>query len=186
MPRITDNKYKEIAKKLKLNKLISYDLRKSLNPQQKAAITRQWNQYGDFIEGDYVKRSVSKKRAIKMKQTGFKTHNKNVWLPTEGFDKHKIRIKGDKVIYSSADKYRIIPIQLKSEFLAKLKKLSKKKLKRGEFVTVKIGVNAPFWKLFTSYGELLNYVTGWEPKEDKNIKDELIGQMSTVVYFDGK
>jgi len=177
--------YKSRAKKLKDKGFLNIDLRKRLSKSDKSLITRRYNNYGKFFTNKFIIRRVGNKRIKEMKESGFKTFGNKVILPTDGFNPKQIKIKKNKVVYSGADKSREIMIGPKINFLERLERLTKRKLMRGEFVTVRIGENAPFWRTFKDYAELLNYVTGWTPKSLIDSSEELISQMSVVKYFKG-
>jgi len=185
MPKLTEKQFKNKAKKLKKAGIINFDLRKKLNNGQKAAISRQFTAFSKVLDKDYTRRSVSKAKAKKFKKAGYHVHNNRVWLPTDGFDSKNIKIKTNSVDYGGpkAHKRRIVQLTTGEDFLPKLKALSNKKLKKNEFVTVQIGDDNPFWTLFTSYEDLLNYIAAWNPDDHDDMRDELIAKMSITSFF---
>lgn len=192
----TIKKYKERAKLLKKNKLIKYDLRRNLTGQQKAAITKLWegkkdkdeqghhNGYGHLIKNkDVTRRVVSNKRAKQLKELGYAVHGRNVFIDKEGYE--NVHIKGDTIVKSNDEK-EVRDYLISSEhILTQLKKLTKRKLKRNESVTVRIGDYAPFSKTMQSFESLLNYVSNWQPRKDYAARDDLINQMSIVKFKKG-
>lgn len=166
-------------------------MRLTLTPQTKALITRRHKHFNKYLNKGFVIRHVSNKRIKQLKENGFETFKNKAIIPTEGYDPHRIRIKGNKVKYISADKALEVILTTKQTFLSKLKSLSESKLPRGQFVTVRIGTHSPFRQAFPSFDKLMRYLTDWEPKdktglEKDDLKSELIDQMAIVKYFSGE
>ena len=67
------------------------------------------------------------------------------------------------------------------DFHAKLKHLSKTKLKKNQFITVKIGDHATFNNRFQNYADLFHYVNNvFSPKDRGESKENLMRYMSIV------
>ena len=183
-------KYIKKAKLLKQHRLIDYDLRKTLTPARKAAITRLWkgkkkdddshyDGWGQYIDNkNVIFRTVSNKRLKELKALGYKTHGNRVYIDSEGYD--EIHIKGKHVIKKKKGKKQTDLLVPRGEILNTLERLTKKKLPKGQFVTVRIGDYSPFKTVLKSYESLLNYVSNWKPRKEFDARDDLIGQMSIV------
>ena len=63
-------------------------------------------------------------------------------------------------------------------------KLFARKLKRNEYVTAQIGDHAHFNRTFTSKNDLLNYLQGWQPKDPRTNKSDLITKFALVKVRD--
>lgn len=185
--------YKNRARLLKKNKLIDYDLRRKLTPQQKAAITKQWggkttadeqshhNGFGHLIQNEQVtRRVVSQKRANQLKELGYPVHGRSVFIDKEGYD--SVHIKGNTIIKRNEEKEEKDYLISHENILKHLKRLVKRKLKPNETVTVRIGDYSPFRTVLHSYESLLNYVSNWQPRKDFAARDDLIAQMSIVRF----
>lgn len=64
------------------------------------------------------------------------------------------------------------------DFFKNAEKVFKKKLKKGEYVTVRIGDHRAFNRTFTDINTLLNYMRNWTPTDDN--KNDLISHISIV------
>jgi len=146
----------------------NYDLRRELSPQQKAAITRQADRYGSIINypDNFAIVQVKNKTAEsitaaakKVKQKGGKT---KLIVPIEKGQKVSIK-RGHLAIKDKQFSEEIYPGGWK--FFENAQKVFKKKLKSGEYVTIRVGGNRPFSRIFKSMGELLNYAQGWMPND---------------------
>lgn len=185
--RNTQNTIKQRARALKRAGVIDYDLRRTLTPGQKAAITRAWRGTGRGVQSlpwgrivsrdDIVRRTVSPKKAKLLRQLGYAVAGRRVFIDTEGHP--EVHIRGNKIIKSGRGKKEIVDFIVdKENLLATLKRLSGTKLPPNEFLTVKIGNNAAFRRRFVSYSQLLRYLSHWKPKKDFNMRDDLINQRS--------
>jgi ribosomal protein S8 len=90
--------YKKQGKVLKSLGLIDYDLRKQFTPAQKRVITRfsnvdnQNNKYRNLIRrpDNFVKRKPVSNIYKILKAEGYITHNKDIYLPKNGYDTVRI------------------------------------------------------------------------------------------------
>lgn len=176
--------YNKKAQELKKQKLIDYDLRKPLNPQQKAAITRKWRKHSHYFDDKkYVRRSVSPKRAREFKKLGYEVIENRVFIPTEGYDPKRIKIKHNYVKYTGSDKALKVFIIPKADIVKELEKRAAKQLPPGVFITVRIGSNSAFRKAFDTGIDLLKYVNNWQPRDSRTDRENLIDEMSLVEYY---
>lgn len=188
---------KKRAKLLKKANLLNpekYDLRKPLTSRQIGQINKLWNgpKHKDGGRGqgwkntlnnpDIVKRHLSKKKANLLKEQGYQVVNQTVYIPKNGAK--EIHVKGMEIVkkYSDAiEKDFIFPT---GDILKNLQELSSRPLKTNQYVTVKIGNNAPFNQTFDSFLTLLNYLGKWKPRDKFSDREELIGHMSLVEIFE--
>lgn len=150
---------KSINQKRKLLKkfgFINQDLRKNPTPQQKAAITRQWQKYGAFLSEGFAHRKIKKADKKKFQEAGFFTKGNNVFINKEGYDRvyigrdHVTKIKGDK-----KSKTLLIP---PSGIIDELERRLHEPHKKGVFYTVKIGDNGMFGSRVINLEELEHYI----------------------------
>lgn len=74
-----------------------------------------------------------------------------------------------------------VTLSTSSEFHAKLKKLSQTKLKKNQFISVRIGDNATFSSRFKNYADLYHYVQNvFQPKDKGQTKAGILRYMSVV------
>lgn len=129
---------------------------------------------------------VAKSTAKAMKDSGIKvTKTNRALIPLKGFDSATVR--GEKITFTGTNKKTGAKITEKvtlaqsGEFHAKLKHLSKTKLKKNQFITVKIGDNATFNNRFQNYADLFHYVQNvFTPKDRGQSKEKLLRYMSIV------
>lgn len=186
------------AKKLKQLGLIDFAIPRKgkehhLTPAQKGQITKFANKHKSILNNPqgYAVRHVSKATAktldlaaLKVKKgkrvTAFIPHEKN----------ETVQILKNGVVKKSKGDYvkRIYPAGW--NMLETADKIFKRKLRRGEYVMVQIGKNAPFMQTFTSKIQLLNYLQAWQPKDKNKTKEQLISHFALVTvrdpqYMDG-
>ncbi len=129
---------------------------------------------------------VSKSTAKAMKASGIKVSKTNkAIVPLKGFD--KATIKGEKIIFEGRNKKtgkgikETVTLAQAHDFHAKLKHRSKTKLKKNQYLTVKIGDNASFNNRFQNYADLFHYVQNvFTPKDRGQSKEKLLRYMSIV------
>lgn len=167
--------------------LIDIDLRKTLTPAQKGAITKRHNQHKSILNHlqQFTTRTVSNKTAKNITTAALKVKTKSgktkVFIPTpEGQSAH---IKKGRVIIESKN-YREEIYPGGREFFENAKKLFKKKLGKNEYITVRIGSNNAFNRTFKDINSLLFYMRDWNPKDEGEEKDDLIGHISIVKVKD--
>lgn len=180
--------YKKQARQLKKAGIIKYDLRRKLNPQQKAAITRQFKKYGEVIDKTekFAARHLSPKNATILKNKGYKTYGRKVWIPFDDFD--SVQVRRGKIVRLREDKFASLidvePIIKRSELLSELKRALDTKIPKGTRVTVRIGGHQKFSRMFANYADLLFYVTNvFDPKDADSNKADLINEMSLVTII---
>ena len=135
---------------------------------------------------DFKVAMVSKSTAKAMKASGIKVSKTNkAIVPLKGFD--KATIKGEKIIFEGRNKKtgkgikETVTLAQAHDFHAKLKHLSKTKLKKNQYLTVKIGDNASFNNRFQNYADLFHYVQNvFTPKDRGQSKEKLLRYMSIV------
>lgn len=188
--------YKSKAKALKaIGALPSYDLRKSLNESQKRHIRRVWRELHEIATAPqkFFIRDVSRHTARTAKDNGIASKSiagkkkAKIYIPRDHYE--TVKIKKDKIVLqvqeTKVNKQRHILLTPTKKLLDRLKYLSEhKKLKPYEYLQVRVGNNAPFYQMFDSYENLLNYLSVWNPKDFKADKDNLIMQISIAIYTD--
>lgn len=125
-------KISENIKKRKILKkygLIKQDLRKKPTPQQKAAITRQWNKYSDLLSGDYAVKKLQKEQLKKYKTNGYKEINGHIFVDKRKFS--RVYFGKDKITFSKKGKKETELLVDNSKFIktmeANIKKYENKK-----------------------------------------------------------
>lgn len=188
--------YKAKAKALKaIGALPSYDLRKPLNESQKRHIRRVWRELHEIATAPekFFIREVSRTTGKTAKDNGIASKaltgkkKAKIYIPRDHYQ--TVKIKKDKIILQAQEKkvnkQRHILLTPTKKLLDRLKYLSEhKKLKPYEYLQVRVGNNSPFHQMFDSYENLLNYLSGWNPKDFKADKDNLIMQISIAIYTD--
>jgi hypothetical protein len=193
------------ARRLKALGLIDYDLRRALSPGQKSNITRLARKYSGIVDhpAEFVKRTVSKKTADLLKDSGYqtfknkKTKSYRTVIPSK--DTVSVRIKNDRLIREFPTHRETSLLFLRHDFLSRLEQEHERHVNlygeeyyqtgEGKFFTVKIG-DAGAWHHFRSPYVLLNYIEQWQPKDVLNpnskhfrrtdLKNELITQMALI------
>ena len=184
---------KRQAKLLKKAGLIEYDLRRTLTPAQRGRITKLWKGPKDketgrrtqgwkpiLDSGEYVFRTVNKKRIRQFDELGYRTAKKRIYIHARGFD--KVHIKGNKIVKSKPGKQTEDLLIPPENFLKELEARVGTPRKKGEFLTVRIGDREPFSKSFVSYQSLLQYIEKWKPHDKFADREALINQMSIVRF----
>ena len=179
-----------------------FDLRKQLSPQQKAAITRQTNKYSAIVNypDNYtvaqVKNKTAEKITVAAKKVKAKNGKTNLIIPIE--KGQKVTIKGGNVIFKGGGfSEEVFPGGW--DFFANAEKAFSKKLKKNEYITMRVGENRPFSRIFKTMGELLNYASAWNPddwrklgnskadmKKRAQLKTDLISHVSITRINFGK
>lgn len=121
-----------------------------------------------------------------MKASGIKVSKTlRAIVPLKGFDSATIR--GEKIIFEGRNKKmgkrikETVTLAQSHDFHAKLKHLSKTKLKKNQYLTVKIGDNASFNNRFQNYADLFHYVNNvFTPKDKGQSKEKLMRHISIV------
>ncbi len=129
---------------------------------------------------------VSKQTKKVMKSSGITVTKKDkAIIPLKGFDSAKV-VK-EKIIFEGTNKKtgkkikETVTLAQAGDFHAKLKNLSKKKLKRNEYLTVKIGDNAAFNSRFQNYADLFHYVKNVFTPKDPGVNKEKLFRFISVV-----
>lgn len=144
-------------------------------------------EYAHYIKRpeDFVVRKVSEKTASTMKKSGIKaTATNRAVIPKKGFD--AVHIKGDKLTYEGRTKSgtkvtETVSLIGSPNFEAHIKHLSKKKLKRNQALTVKIGENSTLNRSFQNIAELSQYVNNIQFKLGAGqTKGDILRQISIV------
>jgi len=172
----------------------NFDLRGKLSPQQKGAITRQIEKYSSILNypDNYAvlqaKNSIAKKITVAVKKRAAGKGKTTLIIPIE--KGQKVALRGENVIFKDGQfTEEVFPGGW--DFFNNAKKAFAKKLKHGEAVTIRVGDNKPFARIFKSMGELMNYAQGWTPddwrklgksksdmKKRRELKNDLISHIS--------
>jgi hypothetical protein len=171
--------YKAAAKKLRAFGLGgNFDLR-SLTPQQKGAISRQYDKFRSIVEYPEqfqivtVKNKTAKEITIAAKKVKKKNGKTKLIIPVE--KGQKVTIKNGHAVFSGGG-FNEEVYKGGWDFFDNAKKVFSKKLKKGEYVTVRIGDNRPFSTTFTDLNSLLHYMQAWTPTDTQ--KEKLISHIS--------
>ena len=174
--------YKEAAKRLRAFGLGGdFNLARKLSPQQKSAITRKYNQYKSIVDysDNYqiltVKNKTANDISIAAKKIKLKKGKTKLIIPIE--KGQKVKIKNNRAVFTGGGFSEEV-YKGGWDFFKNAKTVFKKKLKKGEFVTVRIGDHRPFARSFTDLNSLMNYMAAWTPKEDQ--KESLISHISIL------
>lgn len=168
--------------------LIDYDLRKKLSSGQKSHITKLANEYRHALA--YPKAfhiaKVSAARAKELKDSGFKvTKTGRAIIPLKGYE--KASIKPGRIIFSHESYTDETVLGGAKDFYKNAMKLRGKKLKRNQYLTVRIGDNAEFSRKFISWADLINYVNNvFQPKDPGESKERILGFISVVTVHNGQ
>lgn len=177
---------KDKARELKRLGVISYDLRHKLNFGQRMAIEKSYQKFGAYIEKPelFAAPVVRQKSAESLRRSGYLvTPRGRAIIPLRGAESARIsRIGADGVIeFEKPGEHRAVILADRQQFLAKLKKLTGKKLARNQMVTVQIGDRNPFKTAYTSFAQLYFYLENdFEPNDEGTDLDDLFPQMSIV------
>ena len=172
--------YVEAAKRLRAFGLGgNFNLARKLSPQQKSAITRKYQQYQSIVDyaDNYqiltVKNKTAKDISIAAKKIKLKGGKTKMIVPIE--KGQKVSIKKGRAVFTGGG-FNEEVYKGGFEFFENAKKVFAKKLKKNEYVTVRIGDARPFNMHFKDINSLLNYMQAWTPKEDQ--KEKLISHIS--------
>ena len=167
--------YAKKARELKRAGFLDYDLRKTLNQGQKSAITKLWKKNSAVITHaeNFESRHVAKAAAEKMRRDGYTVNKKGrVFVQKEGYNEVSIksRKKKDgsrevKITRTADNKKAVTKVYTNFELLRALESVDQKKLKKNQFVTVKIGDNAAFKSKYKDTRQLMDYVKHFQPKD---------------------
>lgn len=130
--------------------------------------------------------TVNKESAKAFKSSGYKvTKTGKAIIPKKGFD--KVTVRNGTVIFEGVNPStgksikETVTLATSKDFHDKLLGLSKRKLKKNEMLTVKIGDHAAFNARFQNYSDLFHYVQNvFTPKDNGARKEDLVRQMSIV------
>lgn len=153
-------KKKSIQEKRKLLKkfgFLNQDLRKNPSPQQKAAVTRQWDKYGRYLEGGFSHRKITKPQRKKFQSAGYLVKGNNVFINREGYD--RVYIGKDHITKTKGDKKQKVFLHKPENLLSEMEKKLDKGLKPGQYLSVKIGDNGAFGWRTINKEEFEQYIT---------------------------
>jgi hypothetical protein len=175
------------AKRLKEFGLINYDLRKSLNPGQKAQVAKLAWEYKEVLRKPerFYTPHVGEKTARLLETSGFKVTPKGkALIPLHEYATAKVDAKKGVVQFQGFGIAKEVILASHKDFFKKLKALDegKHKLKRNQMLTVQIGNRRPFESArFDSYWKLYQYVMeDFRARDPGADKTKLIAQMSVV------
>lgn len=155
--------YLNRAMALKKAGLISYNLNEKLNSGQKSNITKKYNEYLHYFTDpeSFTVRHVSNDLGKKLHDSGYKTvkgaKKTKLFLPNP--HRGEVKIKSGKIkIIGARSTETIIPSK-RGKLLDDLKQYENKKLKKGQFMTIKIGESNPINRKFDGTSKMLNYIS---------------------------
>jgi len=158
------NFYEQAGRDLKKLGVVSYPDLKTLSPQQKGWITRKAAEFKEVLKNpqNFAIRKVSKATAQELKGAGYKTtKTQKAIIPLHTADTGRmdsVKIQKGKLIFKGQGITEIVTPSNAANFHQKIAELGKKKLKKNQMLTVKIGDNAPFKSRFDNVGELFHYL----------------------------
>jgi hypothetical protein len=180
--RIKDATYRQRAKTLRDMGLLDIDLRSKLIPQNKTLITKLWQRHENVARNlnEYKTVIVSPATAdlIDVDKLRVETASGKIKLFIHAGPSSKVRVKHKKIVISSPMFEETI-YQGGPDLFDVAEHLFETK-QPHEYVMVRIGNLAPFSKIFTSMRTFVNYITKWQPKEDVEMREDLIEQMSVI------
>lgn len=151
---------KSILEKRKILKnlgFINQDLRKNPTPQQKSAITRLWNKYRAFLSDSFTSRKITPTQKKKFQSAGYMVKGNRVFINKEGYD--RVYIGKDHITKTKGDKKQKVYLHKPENIIDKMESVLNKGLKRGQYLSVKIGDNGNFrWRTINK-DEFQNYIT---------------------------
>jgi len=156
-----------------------YDLRRAFSAQQKSAITRKYNQFKTIVDysDNYqiltVKNKTAKEISVAAKKIKLKGGKTKLIVPIE--KGQKVTIKRGRAVFSGGG-FEEEVYKGGWDLFENAKKVFAKKLKKGEYISVRIGDHRPFHRNFPNLNSMLYYMQDWQPKEDN--KEELISHIS--------
>lgn len=184
--------YLDKAKELKKLGLIDFAIPRKgkehhLTPTQKGRITKAFKQNSEIIKNpqDFQKVSVSRKTAKQLDSAALivkRSKKSTAYIPKE--KNQEIRVLKGGIIRKRKGDYEIKVYPAGWDTLKTADKLFARKLKRNEYVTAQIGDHAHFNRTFTSKNDLLNYLQGWQPKDPRTNKSDLITKFALVKVRD--
>ncbi len=127
-------------------------------------LRKKAQEYAQFIKrpDEFAIKNVAKSTAKEMRASGFKTTKRaKAVIPLKGFD--KVTVKNGGLIFEGKNKKtgakvkETVTLIGGENFEAKIKHLSKKKLKNNQTLSIKIGDNAPANTEFKNMADLIKY-----------------------------
>lgn len=178
--------YKNLAAKLKKLGVLNYDLRKPLSTGQKANITKKANQFAGVLSrpGMYFKLGADKKTIRNAHQAEYLTSKTSIFIKRKPFytsasiKNGVITLKELQGDGSRELEYKI-HLPGTKEFFKLSEKLAKQPRNKNQWLTLKIGGNAPFNRTFQNVNQLLNYLSSFKLKDGGNW-EELMPEISLV------
>lgn len=128
---------------------------------------------------------VSEQTAKTLRDSGYKVIDGNrAVIPLHEFE--SASIKGDHIEFRSGNLTEKTYLAGAKNFHNKLEGISKRRLKRNEMITAKIGDSAPFNTRFSRYSDLYKYLSAFAPKDPNKTKAQIMGMLSVVIVEKGR
>lgn len=187
LPTIAPAKLSKTIETLNRIGAINYTPETQLTKWQKHNLKVKAQQYAHVLQkpNEFKVFDIDSKSVKAFKDSGLEvTGKRRAVVPLKDFD--DVKLEGKNLIYTGKNPRgkrikETVTLSQSGEFHAKLKELSEIKLKRNQFLSVKIGDNARFSKKFSSYADLFHYVQNvFEPKDRGQSKAKLMRLMSIV------
>ena len=147
-----------------------YGRRKELNHDEKSYIARLWRKYSDNLDlNDTASlRTHDKKIIHNAKAAGLDVYKGRILVAKRKAEKVELTRAGNiKHTFSHRKKETRI-LASGEKLFETVERLRKKRLPKNKFITVAIGGNAPFNKVFTSFDDLENYLRSFTPSATRN------------------
>jgi hypothetical protein len=143
---------------------------KYLNHDQKSYIARLHRKYSENLDlTDTAVIRTSKKEVIKnARAAGLEVYKGQIMVAKRKAEKVKLTRNGDIQYIWSPRKKEVRILASGEKLLETVERLRKKRFAKNKFITVAIGGNAPFNKMFKNFDDLENYLRSFTPSETRN------------------
>lgn len=156
-------------------------MRRNLSTGQKSRITKLAQEYGHALRHPELFHiaKVGKETAKSLKDSGYKvTPTNRALIPLHEYQSAKIK-KG-YIEFKSGNLTEKSYLAGAKDFHKKLEGITKRRLKRNEMITAKIGDSAAFNTRFSRYSDLYKYLSSFYPKDPGMTREKLYGLLSVV------
>jgi hypothetical protein len=177
--------YQKVAGDLKRLGLIDYDLRKNLSTGQKSRIATLARDYGHALKHPELFHiaKVGEERKKELIKSGFKvTPTNRAVIPLMNYE--SARIKKGNIEFKANGMSEKTYLAGSKNFIPTFEKLARKKLKRNQMITVRIGDHAPFNSRFNTVEALTHYVRNVFTPKDKGAEKEKLQRLMSIVTIE--
>jgi hypothetical protein len=180
------DEWRELGKSMKKQGLLHMDFRQRFTPQHMGVVKREFKKYRMYIAHlnnprKFVQRRV--KNPQPFKDLGYAVHKHHVMIPLDGYQPEQVFVRDGVINRYGTYSKRHSEIMDPGSIIDVLKNNIDKELPPHTYLTVRIAGSTAFSTLKLSYSELLEYIEDWEPKEDKDMREQLIYEMELVEIY---